>query len=126
MGPSSQASSQVAPLARSYVGLIGNHVTRDRRGWGKRLRTEDVTVGADSVMFETNHPHPVRPQGNVPTRIDAALGDADPEVRHKVPPGEPGEALQSREAERSPAGPIHQKKQLPNLAKTQLERPIGF
>jgi predicted TIM-barrel fold metal-dependent hydrolase len=41
-------------------------------------------IGTDNVMFETDYPHPVCLYGNVREKIDAALGDASPEVRHKV------------------------------------------
>jgi predicted TIM-barrel fold metal-dependent hydrolase len=42
------------------------------------------TIGADNVMFETDYPHPVCLFGNVREKIDAALGDAPSDVRHKV------------------------------------------
>ena len=42
------------------------------------------TIGADNVMFETDYPHPVCLYGNVREKIDAALGDAAPDVRRKV------------------------------------------
>jgi predicted TIM-barrel fold metal-dependent hydrolase len=42
------------------------------------------TIGVDNVMFETDYPHPVCLYGNVREKIDAALGDSAPEVRHKV------------------------------------------
>jgi predicted TIM-barrel fold metal-dependent hydrolase len=41
-------------------------------------------IGADNVMFETDFPHPVSLYGNVREKIDAALGGASAEVRHKV------------------------------------------
>ena len=42
------------------------------------------TIGVDNVLFETDYPHPVCLYDNVREKIDAALGDATPEVRHKV------------------------------------------
>jgi len=42
------------------------------------------SIGADNVMFETDYPHPVCLYGNVREKIDAALGDASEETRHKV------------------------------------------
>jgi predicted TIM-barrel fold metal-dependent hydrolase len=41
-------------------------------------------IGVDNVMFETDYPHPVCLYGNVREKIDAALGDKPPDVRHKV------------------------------------------
>jgi predicted TIM-barrel fold metal-dependent hydrolase len=41
-------------------------------------------IGVDNVMFETDYPHPVCLYGNVREKIEAALGDAEPEVRRKL------------------------------------------
>ncbi len=41
-------------------------------------------IGVDNVLFETDYPHPVCLYGNVREKIDAALGDKPPDVRHKV------------------------------------------
>ena len=41
-------------------------------------------IGVDNVLFETDYPHPVCLYDNVREKIDAAMGDATPEVRHKV------------------------------------------
>ena len=42
------------------------------------------SIGVDNVLFETDYPHPVCLFGNVREKIDAALGDATPEVRRKI------------------------------------------
>ncbi len=42
-------------------------------------------VGVDNIMFETDFPHPTSLYGDdVRARIDAGLGDCEPEVRHKI------------------------------------------
>ncbi|MBW2425850.1 MAG: amidohydrolase [Deltaproteobacteria bacterium] len=42
------------------------------------------SIGADNILFETDYPHPVCLYDNVREKIDAALGEATTEVRHKV------------------------------------------
>ncbi len=42
-------------------------------------------VGVDNIMFETDFPHPSCLYGDeVPKRIEAGLGECEPEVRHKI------------------------------------------
>ncbi len=41
-------------------------------------------IGEDNILFETDYPHPVCLYGNVREKIDAALGNATFEARHKV------------------------------------------
>jgi predicted TIM-barrel fold metal-dependent hydrolase len=53
--------------------------------WEEHAPRELVdSIGADNILFETDYPHPVSLYDNVREKIDAALGDASPEVRHKV------------------------------------------
>jgi predicted TIM-barrel fold metal-dependent hydrolase len=42
------------------------------------------SIGVDNILFETDYPHPVCLYDNVRAKIDAALGEATPEVQHKV------------------------------------------
>ena len=42
------------------------------------------SIGVDNILFETDYPHPVCLYDNVRAKIDAALGEASPEARHKV------------------------------------------
>jgi predicted TIM-barrel fold metal-dependent hydrolase len=41
-------------------------------------------IPVDNILFETDYPHPVCLYGDVREKIEAGLGDADPEVRRKL------------------------------------------
>jgi predicted TIM-barrel fold metal-dependent hydrolase len=42
------------------------------------------SIGVENILFETDYPHPVSLYNNVREKIDAALGSASDDARHKV------------------------------------------